>query len=132
MSKDTYESPLNSRYASKEMQYIFSPDKKFRTWRLLWIALAEAEKELGLNITDEQIADLKAHKDDIDYEDAAAEEKIRRHDVMAHVHSYGKDPADSNIRLAPSFPGIEDIEKAVRILSICAKITAVDKLLEDL
>ena len=90
MSKDTYESPLNSRYASKEMQYIFSPDKKFRTWRLLWIALAEAEKELGLNITDEQIADLKAHKDDIDYEDAAAEEKIRRHDVMAHVHSYGK------------------------------------------
>ncbi len=90
MTKDTYESPLNSRYASKEMQYIFSPDKKFRTWRLLWIALAEAEKELGLNITDEQIADLKAHKDDIDYEDAAAEEKIRRHDVMAHVHSYGK------------------------------------------
>ncbi len=90
MSKDTYESPLNSRYASKEMQYIFSPDKKFRTWRLLWIALAEAEKELGLNITDDQIADLKAHKDDIDYEDAAAEEKIRRHDVMAHVHSYGK------------------------------------------
>ena len=68
MSKDTYESPLNSRYASREMQYIFSPDKKFRTWRLLWIALAEAEKELGLNITDEQIADLKAHKDDIDYE----------------------------------------------------------------
>ena len=88
--KDSYESPLNSRYASKEMQYIFSPDKKFKTWRLLWIALAEAEKELGLNITDEQIADLKAHKDDIDYEDAAAEEKIRRHDVMAHVHSYGK------------------------------------------
>ncbi|MBR3247713.1 MAG: adenylosuccinate lyase [Clostridiales bacterium] len=93
--KDTYESPLNSRYASKEMQYIFSPDKKFRTWRLLWIALAEAEKELGLNITDEQIADLKAHKDDIDYEDAAAEEKIRRHDVMAHVHSYGKQVAGS-------------------------------------
>ena len=88
--KDSYESPLNSRYASKEMQYIFSPDKKFKTWRLLWIALAEAEKELGLNITDEQIADLIAHKDDIDYEDAAAEEKIRRHDVMAHVHSYGK------------------------------------------
>ena len=90
MAKDIYESPLNSRYASREMQFIFSPDKKFRTWRLLWIALAEAEKELGLNITDEQIADLKAHKEDIDYEDAAAEEKIRRHDVMAHVHSYGK------------------------------------------
>ena len=95
MTKDTYESPLNSRYASREMQFIFSPDKKFRTWRLLWIALAEAEKELGLDITDEQIADLKAHKDDIDYEDAAAEEKIRRHDVMAHVHSYGKQVKDS-------------------------------------
>ncbi|MBR1796631.1 MAG: adenylosuccinate lyase [Clostridiales bacterium] len=89
-SKPSYESPLNSRYSSKEMQYIFSPDKKFKTWRLLWIALAEAEKELGLNITDEQIAELKAHKDDIDYEDAAKEEKERRHDVMAHVHSYGK------------------------------------------
>lgn len=95
MTKDTYESPLNSRYASREMQFIFSPDKKFRTWRLLWIALAEAEKELGLDITDEQIADLKAHKDDIDYEDAAAEEKIRRHDVMAHVHSYGKQVSGS-------------------------------------
>ena len=95
MSKDVYESPLNSRYASREMQFIFSPDKKFRTWRLLWIALAEAEKELGLDITDEQIADLKAHKEDIDYEDAAAEEKIRRHDVMAHVHSYGKQVAGS-------------------------------------
>ena len=95
MSKDVYESPLNSRYASREMQFIFSPDKKFRTWRLLWIALAEAEKELGLDITDAQIADLKAHKEDIDYEDAAAEEKIRRHDVMAHVHSYGKQVAGS-------------------------------------
>ena len=95
MTKDTYESPLNSRYASREMQFIFSPDKKFRTWRLLWIALAEAENELGLNITDEQIADLKAHKEDIDYEDAAAEEKIRRHDVMAHVHSYGKQVSGS-------------------------------------
>ena len=94
-SKPSYESPLNSRYASKEMQYIFSPDKNFKTWRLLWIALAEAEKELGLNITDEQIAALKAHKDEIDYEDAAAEEKIRRHDVMAHVHSYGKQVKDS-------------------------------------
>ena len=94
-SKPSYESPLNSRYASKEMQYIFSPDKKFKTWRLLWIALAEAEKELGLNITDEQIEDLKAHKDDIDYEDAAKEEKLRRHDVMAHVHSYGKQVSGS-------------------------------------
>jgi len=90
LSKPSYESPLNSRYASKQMQYIFSPDKKFTTWRLLWIALAEAEKELGLDITQEQIDDLKVHKEDIDYADAAAEEKLLRHDVMAHVHSYGK------------------------------------------
>jgi len=88
-SKPSYESPLNSRYASKEMQYIFSPDKKFRTWRLLWIALAESEKELGLDITDEQIEELKAHKDEINYELAAEEEKKVRHDVMAHVHAYG-------------------------------------------
>ncbi|MBO7449161.1 MAG: adenylosuccinate lyase [Clostridiales bacterium] len=89
MSNDTYVSPLNSRYASKEMQYIFSPDKKFKTWRRLWIALAESEKELGLDITDEQIAELKANAEDINYDVAAAEEKIRRHDVMAHVHAYG-------------------------------------------
>ena len=88
--KETYESPLNSRYASKEMQYIFSPDKKFCTWRKLWIALAESEMELGLNITQEQIDELKAHSTDIDYEEAAREEKIVRHDVMAHVHAYGK------------------------------------------
>ena len=86
---DTYQSPLNSRYASKEMQYIFSPDKKFKTWRRLWIALAESEKELGLDITDEQIAELKANMDNINYDVAAEEEKIRRHDVMAHVHAYG-------------------------------------------
>ncbi|MBO4407665.1 MAG: adenylosuccinate lyase, partial [Clostridiales bacterium] len=90
MMKETYESPLNSRYASKEMQYIFSPDKKFCTWRKLWIALAESEMELGLNITQEQIDELKAHSTDIDYEEAAKEEKIVRHDVMAHVHAYGK------------------------------------------
>ena len=89
MVKDTYESPLSARYASKEMKYIFSPDKKFRTWRKLWIALAESEKELGLNITDEQIEELKAHKDDINYEDAKAREKIVRHDVMSHVYAYG-------------------------------------------
>ena len=86
---DTYQSPLNSRYASKEMQYIFSPDKKFKTWRRLWIALAESEKELGLDITDEQIAELRANMDNINYDVAAKEEKIRRHDVMAHVHAYG-------------------------------------------
>ena len=89
MVKNTYETPLNSRYASKEMQYIFSPDFKFRTWRRLWIALAEAEQELGLNITDEQIAELKANKDDINYEVAIEEEKKRRHDVMSHVYAYG-------------------------------------------
>ncbi len=89
MSTDRYQSPLSERYASKEMQYIFSPDKKFRTWRLLWIALAETEKELGLDITDEQIEQLKAHKDDINYEVAIEREKIVRHDVMSHVYAYG-------------------------------------------
>ena len=87
--KDVYESPLNSRYSSKEMKYIFSPDFKFRTWRKLWIALAESEKELGLDITDEQIAELKAHADDINYEVAEAREKEVRHDVMSHVYAYG-------------------------------------------
>ena len=87
--KDTYESPLNSRYASREMQYIFSPDKKFKTWRRLWIALAESEMELGLNITQDQIDELKAHADDINYDVAAEEEKKRRHDVMSHVYAYG-------------------------------------------
>lgn len=90
MSNDTYQSPLCSRYASKEMQYIFSPDMKFSTWRRLWIALAEAEQELGLPITDEQIAEMKAHITDIDYETAAQREKEVRHDVMAHVYTYGK------------------------------------------
>lgn len=89
MVKDTYESPLSARYASKEMKYIFSPDKKFRTWRKLWIALAESEKELGLQITQEQIDELKAHADDINYEVAQEREKIVRHDVMSHVYAYG-------------------------------------------
>ncbi len=87
--KDIYESPLNSRYSSKEMKYIFSPDFKFRTWRKLWIALAEAEHELGLGITQEQIDELKAHKVDINYEVAAEREKLVRHDVMSHVYAYG-------------------------------------------
>ncbi len=86
---DKYVSPLSERYASKEMQYIFSPDMKFRTWRKLWIALAETEKELGLNITDEQIAELKEHAEDINYEDAKEREKLVRHDVMSHVYAYG-------------------------------------------
>ena len=86
----TYETPFASRYASPEMQYLFSPDNKFRTWRKLWIALAETEQELGLPITDEQIAELKAHADDINYDVAAAREKEVRHDVMAHVYAYGQ------------------------------------------
>ena len=90
MSNDKYTSPLSERYASKEMQYIFSPDKKFRTWRRLWIALAETEKELGLPITDEQIAELKEHADDINYDVAKAREKVVRHDVMSHVYAYGQ------------------------------------------
>lgn len=89
MSTDRYVSPLSERYASKEMQYIFSPDMKFRTWRKLWIALAETEKELGLNITQEQIDELKAHADDINYDVAKAREKEVRHDVMSHVYAYG-------------------------------------------
>ncbi len=87
--KDTYESPLSSRYADKEMKYLFSPDMKFRTWRKLWIALAESERELGLDITQEQIDELKANADNINYEVAEAREKEVRHDVMSHVYAYG-------------------------------------------
>ena len=96
MSTDSYTSPLSERYASKEMQRVFSPDMKFGTWRRLWIALAEAENELGLlgedgkpAVTKEQIEELKAHVDDINYEDAKAREKLVRHDVMSHVYAYG-------------------------------------------
>ena len=89
MSKDIYESPLNSRYAGKEMKYIFSPDKKFTTWRKLWVALAESEKQLGLDITDKQIEQMKAHIDDVNYEVAEKREKEVRHDVMSHVYAYG-------------------------------------------
>ncbi len=87
--KTNYESPFSTRYASKEMQFLFSAEFKFKTWRRLWIALAKAEKELGLDITDEQIAELEAHKDDINYEVAEAREKEVRHDVMSHVYAYG-------------------------------------------
>ncbi|HIU09931.1 MAG TPA: adenylosuccinate lyase [Candidatus Avidehalobacter gallistercoris] len=89
MSTNNYTSPLSARYASREMQFIFSADNKFRTWRRLWIALAETERELGLPITESQIAELKAHVEDIDYDAALAYEKQLRHDVMAHVHAYG-------------------------------------------
>ena len=96
MSNDRYTSPLSERYASKEMQYIFSPDKKFKTWRKLWIALAEAENELGLKnekgepaVTTGQIEELKAHAEDINYDVAKEREKLVRHDVMSHVYAYG-------------------------------------------
>ena len=89
MSTDRYVSPLSERYASREMQYIFSPDMKFRTWRKLWIALAETEKELGLNINQEQIDELKSHADDINYDVAKERERQVRHDVMSHVYAYG-------------------------------------------
>ena len=93
---DRYISPFSTRYSSDEMQYIFSPDKKFRTWRRLWVALAETEMELGLSqdgkpvITQEQIDELKAHVDDINYDVAKEREKLVRHDVMSHVYAYGQ------------------------------------------
>ena len=86
----TYETPLNSRYASDEMKFLFSSQKKFSTWRRLWIALAEAERELGLEISQQQIDEMKAHVEDIDFEKAAEYEAKFRHDVMAHVHTYGE------------------------------------------
>ncbi len=95
MSTNNYTSPLSERYPSKEMQYLFSPDMKFRTWRKLWIALAEAEKELGLAITQEQIDQLKAHAEDINYDVAKAREKEVRHDVMSHVYAYGQQCPDA-------------------------------------
>ncbi|MBR0105571.1 MAG: adenylosuccinate lyase, partial [Firmicutes bacterium] len=85
-----YESPLNSRYSTDEMLYIFSPENKFRTWRKLWVALAESEKELGLDISDEQIEELKKYQDNINFEVAEAREKVVRHDVMSHVYAYGE------------------------------------------
>ena len=88
---DSYKNPLEERYSSEEMLYNFSPNNKFRNWRKLWIALAEIEKDLGLDISDEQIAQLKANADNIDYVKAADYEKKFRHDVMAHVHTYGDD-----------------------------------------
>ncbi|MCF0145173.1 MAG: adenylosuccinate lyase, partial [Eubacterium sp.] len=86
---DGYTSPLSERYAGKDMQFLFSQDMKFRTWRKLWIALAETEKELGLEITEEQISEMKAHAEDINYDVARAREREVRHDVMSHVYAYG-------------------------------------------
>ena len=88
--RDTYESPLSSRYADKEMKYLFSPDMKFKTWRRLWIALAESEMELGLPVTQEQVDELKAHAEDINYEVAEERERLVRHDGMSHVYAYGQ------------------------------------------
>lgn len=95
MNKNVYESPLSARYSSKEMKYIFSPDMKFKTWRKLWIALAESEMELGLPITQAQIDQLKEHQDDINYEVAQEREKLVRHDVMSHVYAYGQQCPDA-------------------------------------
>ena len=89
-NRDGYDSPLSTRYASREMQYLFSDNNKFRTWRRLWIALAEAERELGLHITEEQIDELKAHAEDVNYDVAEARERVVRHDVMSHVYAYGQ------------------------------------------
>ena len=88
MSRTGYESPLTGRYAGKEMQYLFSAEKKFTTWRRLWVALAKAEKELGIPITQEQIDELESHVEDVNYEDADRREKEVRHDVMSHVYAY--------------------------------------------
>ena len=94
-NRDGYTSPLSTRYASKEMQYLFSDNNKFRTWRKLWIALAKAERQLGLHITQEQIQQLEAHADDVNYDVAEAREKLVRHDVMSHVYAYGQQCPDA-------------------------------------
>ena len=86
---NSYESPFCTRYASKEMQFVFSADKKFTTWRKLWVALARAEMKLGLPVTEEQVAELEANIDNIDYAAAKEREKVCRHDVMSHVYAYG-------------------------------------------
>jgi adenylosuccinate lyase len=87
--RESYENPLITRYAGKKMSYLFSDDKKFKTWRKLWIALAEAEHEMGLPVSEEQVGELKAHAEDINYDVAEAREKEVRHDVMSHVYAYG-------------------------------------------
>ena len=94
-NRDGYTSPLSTRYASKEMQYLFSDNNKFRTWRKLWIALAKAEHQLGLNVTQEQIDQLEAHAEDVNYDVAEAREKLVRHDVMSHVYAYGQQCPDA-------------------------------------
>jgi adenylosuccinate lyase len=134
---DIYESPFNSRYASREMKRIFSPDRKFKTWRLLWIALAEAEKELGLDITDKQINDLKKYKNDINYDLAEKREKEIRHDVMAHVYAYGEQCPDAKgiIHLGATSCYVGDNTDIILMLDalkiVREKIIAVIKNLSD-
>ena len=94
-NRDGYVSPLSTRYASREMQYLFSENNKFRTWRRLWIALAKAEHALGLPVTREQIAQLESHAEDVNYDVAEAREKLVRHDVMSHVYAYGRQCPDA-------------------------------------
>ena len=89
-NREGYISPLSTRYASREMQYLFSESNKFRTWRKLWVALARAEHQLGLGVTAEQVAQLEAHVDDVNFDVAEAREKVVRHDVMSHVYAYGQ------------------------------------------
>ena len=133
----TYHSPLQSRYASEEMQYLFSPEKKFKTWRLLWVILAETEKELGLNITDEQIQDLRKYIDNINYEVAEAREKEVRHDVMAHIYAYGQqaEKAKGIIHLGATSCYVTDntdlivMNDALRIIQ--NKVVAIIKKLKD-
>lgn len=135
--RNHYESPLNTRYASEEMKQIFSPDEKFKTWRKLWIALAEAEQELGLDITDHQIEQLKAHKDDINYEVAEAKEKEVRHDVMAHIHAYGEQCPDAKgiIHLGATSCYVGDntdlllMQKALKLIK--GKVVSTIKVLSD-
>lgn len=111
MSRNTnsYESPFCTRYASEEMQYIFSADKKFTTWRKLWVALARAEMKLGLPITEAQVKQLEEHINDIDYDVAEAREKIARHDVMSHVYAYGQ--------VCPDAAGIIHLEQPPAMLA---------------
>ena len=114
MRKDIYESPLSSRYASEYMLQLFSPDMRFQTWRRLWVALARAEHELGLPITQEQVDELAAHITDIDYEVAEKREHEVRHDVMAHVYAYGK--------AAPQIPERAASQRDGESCGICPRI----------
>ena len=104
--KNIYVSPFSTRYASKEMQYVFSEEFKFKTWRRLWIELAKAEKALGLDITDSQIAELEAHAEDINYDVAQAREREVRHDVMSHVYAYGVQCPKAKGIIPQKFPNV--------------------------